>query len=138
MTHVRRHPADSHTFKDGRKIILRNQTVLVKMDPDEEATAGGIIKPQGATDHIFMTGTVLAFGWILERKLPGTSKTKPLKEPYPVPELEAGIKCCFIRYRRWQDTNKQLRMMFDDDVIALEPEDLLFVFPAGMDIELGQ
>jgi len=132
-----RHPADTFEFKDGTKLRLMNESVLVKMDPEAEETSGGILKPDGAVEHIYMTGTILAFGWVLEKKLEGTSKTKSLEKPYPVPNIEPGLKCCFIRYRRWQDTNKQLRHMFGDDIISLKPEDMIFVFPAGEEYELG-
>jgi co-chaperonin GroES (HSP10) len=132
-----RHPADTHTFKDGRTLRLIGDRVLVKTDPDQTETSSGLIEfPGGSMEHAYSTGTILAFGWIKEKKLPGTTRTKPLEEPTPIPELEVGQKCCFIRFLKLQDSNKQLRERFEDDIVALKPEDLLFLYTG--DIQLNQ
>jgi co-chaperonin GroES (HSP10) len=132
-----RHAADTHTFKDGRTLRLIGERILVRTDPDSEESTTGLIEfPGGSMEHVYSTGTVLAFGWLKEKKLPDTTKTKTLENPIPIPELEVGQKCCFIRFLKVQDSNKQLRQRFEDDVVALKPEDILFLFTGN--IQLGQ
>jgi hypothetical protein len=137
---MERHPFDRYTFESGETLRLINEGILVKMDPDREDTCSGLIHyPDGAMEHIYSTGTILAYGYIKEIKLPadpGDTKvvTRPVK-PFPIPDIEVGMKCCFIRFRKLQDSNKLLRQLFGDNIIALKPEDLLFVFTG--DIELG-
>lgn len=133
-----RHPADSYTFEDGQTIRLLNEQILVRFDPIEEKTAGGIIKPEGACDHVYQTGTILAFGWMKDRPLPDTTKRKLLPKPIPIPDLEVGLKCCFIRFHRVSHSNQNFRGMFGDDMILLKPEDVLFLFLKGDEFELGQ
>ena len=123
---LERHPFDQYTFENGETLRLTNNGILVKMDP-VPGEKGKIHFPEGAMDHVNMTGTILAFGYIKERPLPDTTKTKPIK-PFPIPDLEVGEKVCFVRFLRLQDSNKKFREMFDDNIITIKPEDILFVF----------
>lgn len=136
---LRRHPADTYEFEDGRKIRLINERLLVKMDEESDTTESGLLfKPDNAHEHAYATGEILAFGYVHERKLKGTSKTKRVKEPYPIPDIEVGLKCCFVKFRKLQDSNIKVQQSFGDGILILKPEDLLFVFPRGQSITLGQ
>lgn len=136
---LRRHAADSYEFEDGRKLRFVNERILVQMDEESETIGSGLlIKPDNAHEHVYATGEILAFGYVKEKKLEGTSKTKTVKEPYPIPDIEVGLKCCFIKFRKLQDSNIKVQESFGDGIVILKPEDLLFVFPKGFTFELRQ
>lgn len=132
-----RHPHDNYSFEDGRSIRFINERVLVKMDEEPETTAGGLVVPGNAHEHAYATGTILAFGYVTELKREGTTKTKKIK-PYPIADIEVGMKCCFIKFRKLQDSNIVFQASFGDGFIILKPEDFLFVYPEGFTFELGQ
>jgi co-chaperonin GroES (HSP10) len=131
-----RHPADTYKFKNGSSMRLLRNDVLVQIDAAEERSASGLVHfPEGAMEHVYATGKILAFGWIKEIKRPNTTKTRLLLKPIPIPGLEIGQKCCFTRFLKEQHSNKHLREKFEDNIISLKTEDILFVYTG--EIELG-
>lgn len=113
------HPYDTYVLPDGRKIRMMNKNVLVKIDkPAEQTKSGLIVYPGGAMEHANNTGTILAFGYEYD----GEGKRIPLRD------LEVGLKVLFVRFLADQHTNEQIREMFGEDIIRLQPSDLQLVY----------
>lgn len=69
-------------------------------------------------EHVNQTGTIRAFGY---HTLKGGARI-------PIPDLAAGLKCVFVRFRKEQHTNLLVRKLFGDRYILLKPSDLFFVY----------
>lgn len=136
---MNRHPGDTYVGDDGRTLRLINERLVVRMDPEKETvgSSGLLVAPPNAHEHIYATGEILAFGYVTEKKLADTTKTKKV-EPHPIPDLEVGLKCSFIKFRKLQDSNLKVQEMYGDGVILLKTEDILFVYPRDFTFELGQ
>jgi len=127
-----RHPYDECTFEDGRSFQLVNEHILVRVDPTSDKTTSGLIfkASEKAIESIYTTATILAFGYI--RSIPKKyGRQKFLEEPVPIPDLEVGLKCCFLRFRDKQATNEHIQHQFGAGIILLKPADLLFVYNDG-------
>lgn len=114
---------DTYTYKNGKSLRLLKK-ILVQGHDISEVTEGGIIKPGHATEHVWRIGTILAFGY---------QRNDKTGERTPIPDIEVGLHCVFIRYLAEQDSNKQMRDIFDDtDIFAIAASDILFVWPPNM------
>ena len=135
---MKRHPSDTHVFPDGKAFRLINERILVQMDEESDKVGEGLLyKPENAHEHAYGTGTILAFGYVTERKLPDTTKTKAV-EPFPIPDIEVGLKGLFIKFRKLQDSNKVMQEIYGDGVILLKPDDLIVVYPKGFTPDFNQ
>ncbi len=111
-----------HSFCfENQDTVLRliGSDVLVELDPSQDRSQSGLIHfPDGAMEHVNQSGTIRAFG------------TRQLKngDRIPIPDLEVGLKCVFVRFRKEQHTNLQIRKLFGDNFVLLKPEDLFFVY----------
>ncbi len=129
--------AHQHTFSSGRTVTLINDHILIAPDPECYDLREGLVRPQGAREHVYNIGTIQAVGFEKEKILADTTRTKPLKEPRPIPDVHVGDRCCYVRFHAEAGSNKLLREM-GDGMIMLRARDLLFILDAGDDIELGQ
>lgn len=107
---------DTYTTKNGEKIRLINNSILVKPDPTPDRK-GLIHFPDGSMEHVLNTGEVVAVGY---------EETKKGRR-YPIPDLEPGEKVVFVRFLAEQDSNKQVRRMMDGTV-RIRPSDVLLVY----------
>ena len=113
---------DTYEFEDGTKFRITSDRLLVRGDPLPKETSGGIIIPGKACEHVFRTGTIVAYGF---------KRNEKTGEKYPI-HVEVGLKCCFVRFLAEQDSNKQFRANFGDgDIFFIGPTDLLFVWPSN-------
>lgn len=119
-----RHPQDTYEYANGKSLRLLGKKILVQGHPLPKETSGGIIMPGRAVEHVWRVGTILAFGYM---DTPGKRSKR-----IPIPDIEAGLHCCFVRYLAEQDSNKQLRLLGENDIFAIGPTDILFVWPANM------
>ena len=114
---------DTYEYESGRSLRITGKKVLVMGDELSKKTKGGLWKPEGACEHVYRTGTILAFGY---------DRIKKTGKKVPIRDIEVGLKCCFVRFLAEQDSNKQIRARFgDDDVFLIGPTDLMFVWPAN-------
>lgn len=117
------HPHDTHVLPDGTKIRVMNANILVKKDPPPEKDNGGlIIFANGAMSHVHGTGTIVATGFFT----PKEGDYLPLTDVHP--DLAVGNKIVFVRFLAEQHTNERVREMFGDDIIRLQPTDVLLVY----------
>jgi len=114
------HPAQSYTFADGNTLRLRGNNILVRGNPIPKMSSGGLIHiPGSAVEHVHRTGTVLAFG------------TRELKDGTLVPlsdELYVGLGVLFVRYLAEQETNKDIKATFGDDIFRLRIADIIVAY----------
>ena len=130
-------PQESYTFSSGRTITLINDHILIDPDPESpEIGDTGLIRPEGAYEHVYNLGTVKAVGLEKEKLLADTTKTKPLKDPRPIPDIHVGERCCYIRFHVEAGSNKMLREI-GDGMILLRSRDLIFMLEPGDTVELG-
>lgn len=96
--------------------------ILVKMDPDSEKTAGGLlIKPDGALDSILRTGEVIGVG-------PGAVSPKTGKNVPTGVELGEGV--VFNRFIAANTKTAEALHQFalSKDEAFIKPADVLLVF----------
>lgn len=116
------HDHDSYTFDNGKSLRLLHGDVLVELDPTADRSQSGLIHfPDGAMEHVNQTGTIRALGYHVSKKT--GARTPVLDEPL-------GTKCVFVRFRKDQHTNVQVRDLFDDNFILLKVADILVVYDA--------
>lgn len=114
---------DSYTTKSGNTLRVINDNILVAVDPLPEMSASGLVLyPNGSMEHVHNTGTVVAFGYTWIETADGPKRI-------PLPELEVGMRVVFIRFLAEQDSNKQVRLIAEEDVIRIKPNDILLTFP---------
>lgn len=120
-TGTRRKPsADTAVLENGTAVRIVGNNLLVRPDPLPKETAGGIIIPGDAVEHVYNTGTVLAVGYVLAQ---APAKTQ-------IPGIKPGDRVYFIRYLAKQDSNIQLANRLGEDVIRIRPADVLLTFEA--------
>ncbi len=118
---------DTYVLPDGRLIRIIGDNILIRFDEPKDVSASGlIIFPQGSIEDVNNTGTILAFGTLSF----GNGKR------VPIPDLEMGMKCLFVRFLAEQDSNKQLRIRLGHNIIRLKPSDILFLYDARDDDKL--
>lgn len=114
---------DTYVTKKGVRVRLINNDVLVKTDPLPEMSASGLILyPNGAMEHVANTGTIVAFGYERFETTEGKYVCRP------IPELEVGLKCLFVRFLAEQHSNIQVRARIEEGLIRLKPSDIMLVF----------
>lgn len=127
-----------YTFSTGRTLTLINDHILVAPDPETyELGTSGLVRPQGAYEHVYACGTIRAVGVEKELLLADTARTHSLRESRPLPDLHVGDRCCFIRFHAKASSN-MLFSEFGDGMLLLRARDLLFLMDEGETIELGQ
>lgn len=111
---------------EGKVLTLINEDVLVRVLPLREKTSGGVIVPLTVGDHgdsgIHAMGKILAYGF----KTFGGKKGIPFTR-IPIPDLEVGLLCVYIKWLSEQDSNKQLRTRLEEDVIRIKVPSIFFV-----------
>lgn len=113
------HNQQVHVLEDGSTLRMVGPNILVRIDPVPEMSSTGLIHLANSAEHVYNTGTVLAFG---TREV--GNHLEPLTD-----ELEVGHKVLFVRYLAEQDSNKYLRSTIEPDVIRLKLNDILVTFP---------
>ena len=102
-----------------------NDNILIKVDEESEVTAGGIIKPDDATESIQGTAVVVAVG-------PGkwTEPKKKGVQPKRIPVgVEVGDGVVFIKYLAKTRTNEQLRQWhLQERQLLIKPGDVLLAY----------
>lgn len=116
-----RHTQDTYVHTDGTKFRVMGNNILVRMDPLPTHTVSGLIEmPGAAIEHIVHTGTILAFGCL-----------RTDDYDIPMPGIEVGLRCAFLRFHKEQHSNLQLRKIIDENIIKVGWTDLYIVWPAG-------
>lgn len=110
----------THQLDSGEGIRTIGDDILVMPDPLPTESESGLIHfPGGAMEHTLGTGTILAYGVIKPKKKKGPG--------VPVPGLEVGLKCVFVRFVAEQNSNKQMRASYEG-TIRLKRTDVLVVY----------
>lgn len=105
---------------DGKSIRILGSRVLVRLDPLRDQSKGGIVFPGATTDTSFQTGTVMA---------KSTEKWNPKDaNRFIHHDIQVGDRVLFYWMQKEIHTNIQLRSMFADDLILVQPIDILLVF----------
>lgn len=119
-------PHNEYLTEDGEVIKLINEDVLVRVLPFREKTSGGIIVPDTVGDRgdsgIHAMGQILAYGFTTYGGKKGIPFTR-----IPIPDLEKGLICIYIRWLSEQDSNKQLQTRLEKDVIRIKVPSIFFV-----------
>lgn len=107
-----------YQLKRGDVLRVLGNNLLIRPDPVLTQSAGGILFPEDAIEHVYNTGTVLATGFVLSLA------------PYhtPVPGIKKGDRVFFVRFLAKQDSNIQLGARLGEDIIRIRPSDVLFMF----------
>jgi len=117
--------SDTYTTASGVKIRVIGDNVLVLADePPDRSKSGLVIYPDGAMTHVFNTGVVVAVGYVWHKTSKGRVKV-------PVPGLETGLRVAFIRFLAEQNTNKQVRVLANEDLLRIKASDVVLVIPPG-------
>ena len=110
----------THLLDNGQTLRTIGDDILVMPDDRPETTASGLLHyPGGSMEHTLTTGTILAFGVIKPKKKEGPG--------VPIPGLELGLKCVFVRFVTEQNSNKQIRKNYEG-VVRLKRTDVLVVY----------
>lgn len=107
-----------------------NDRILIRIDPEKEKTAGGLYKPQGASDTMMATGEVLAVG-------PGAYPKVGPKQSRRIPVgVEPGEGVVFIRFIEKTKTNEQLQQHhLGEDKLLIQPNDILLTYNRSDPVE---
>lgn len=108
---------NEHVLQSGAKLRVVGNNLFVRPDPLPKSTAGGIIIPGDAVEHVFNTGTVLAVGHVLSQ---APYQTK-------IPGIEKGDRVLFVRYLAKQDTNIHMSARLGEEVIRIRPADVVLL-----------
>lgn len=132
-----RHPHDSYEF-EGTRFRLLGEQILVHTEAESDQTESGLIyKAVNAHEHVYAKGKILAWGYVTSVKQKDTTETKPVPRR-PIADLEAGMGCVFVKFRKMQDSNQTVQHLFGENIILLRPEDILFTYGEEDSFELGQ
>ncbi len=116
--------SNAYTTADGRRLRVVGKNMLVKIDPPQEVTRGGIVIPDSAHADIYATGTIVAVGTI-----PVTYKSESGKllgwARVPIPDVEVGTRVLFIKFLGIQDSNKKVRELLGDDIFRITATDIV-------------
>ena len=109
----------------SRRLRLLGDRVLIKMDPESDMMASGLLhKPEVAHDGIMRTAEVMQVG-------PGKWKEKkgmPTRERIPV-GVEVGEGVVFIKFvADSTKTAQALQFHLEKDEAILSPNDVLLVY----------
>ena len=97
---------------------MQNNNVLIKLDPEVEKVAGGMLfKPETAHDHVLRTGEVVAVG-------PGRWNDKG--ERYEPMECKPGMRVLFVKFiATHTESAKQLKQYIGPDFAIIKDKDAL-------------
>ncbi len=107
------------TSRGGVRARVVGNNLLVRKDPDPEATAGGIIVPGLGNASLVGTGVVVAVGVLTSAKAEAGT---------PIPDIAPGDRVAFIRLLHKVDVNPQIKSVLDDDIMRIRASDVLLVF----------
>lgn len=105
---------DTYVLDDGKSVRVLHDQVLVRFQKMEEKTAGGIIIPESAQDHIGRA-EILAFGELRKKKGVGAL------------DVKKGDIALVVRALAFQGANPGLQKDFGDDMAVIKPEDIIGV-----------
>lgn len=95
-----------------------NDWIIVEPNPEEEASAGGIIKPSGARDTAVKTGVVKAVG-------PGRVTKKGVQVP---PDVKVGETVAYVFALEKTRTGESIKAHLNTDEFMIRESDVLAVF----------
>lgn len=105
-----------------------NDSVIIKLDVEDEKTKGGLYKPQGANEHVFRTGVVQSVG-------PGEISKKGKHLPVGV---EPGDRVLFIRFvATHTETAKSVRQIIGEEEALIHGQDILAIVSEDFVSEIG-
>lgn len=111
-------PQHVAVLKNGIKVRVTGNNLLVRPDPLPTVSKGGILFPGDAVENVYNTGVVLAVGFVTAQAPQGTV----------IPGIKKGDRVYFVRYLAKQDSNIQLASRLGEDVIRIRPADVSFAF----------
>jgi co-chaperonin GroES (HSP10) len=115
---------------DPTKLRVLNGQVLVRMDPDKETVAGGLlVKPETAHEHVLRTGEVIQVG--------SGKRSKKTGEHLPM-TLQAGDGVLFIRFMADTKTSESLQHHIGKDHVLLKEDDVLLAYDRSNPPEFSQ
>lgn len=114
---------DIYETADGRLVRMVGKNILIRADKPREISFGGIHYATSSVEHVMNTGTILAFGFIEV----GGKKGYPHKR-FPIPDIEVGDRCVFVRYLSEVHTNKQVQQRIEEGVFRIQTSDILIVY----------
>jgi co-chaperonin GroES (HSP10) len=109
---------DTATLPDGRTLRLLNARVLVEILP-EEKSIGLLVVPDTVVKSVHRRGVVRAVGYIWEEG-----------RRVPIPGIHSGDHCVFVRFYANTHTNEQIQESIGENLLIMEPKDLLVVCSA--------
>ena len=115
---------------DPTKLRVVGEQVLVKMDPDNEAIAGGLlVKPETAHEHVLRTGEVIQVG--------SGKRSKKTGERLPM-TLQPGDGVVFVRFMADTKTSEALQYHLGKDHVLLKEGDVLLSYDRADAPEFSQ
>jgi chaperonin GroES len=97
-----------------------NDSILIRFDKESDKVNSGLLyKPEGAAEHIFGTGEVLAVG-------PGKWNNKGGR--YEPMLVQVGDGVAVIKFLSKTETGKYVQYALGDDQLVIKPSDVLFTF----------
>ncbi len=109
-----------YTLPSGEVVKVVGSNILVERIPRSRESAGGIILNQEAFDAT-AHGIIRAIG--VNHTDEGI--------PYPIPDVEVGMRCAFLWFHAERHTNQNVRAILGDNFIFLKAADLIVVWPEG-------
>ena len=109
---------DIAVLSSGLKVRAVGNNLLIRPDPPQEVSKGGIIFPGEAVEHVYNTGTVVAVGHGLAQ---APYRTK-------IPGIEKGDRVYYIKYLEKQHSNLHMLDRLGENIVRIRPADVLLVF----------
>lgn len=115
---------DQMVLQDGRTFHVLGPRVCVEILP-EERFVGSIFVPDTAVTSVYRRGVVRAVGkgWSGEDR-----RTQ---------DIQCGDHCVFVRFHANIHTNERVQEALGENVIVLEPKDILLVCEATDQVEIS-
>ncbi len=118
---------DTYVAPNGTRMRVLNNNMLVRVDPAPDMTAGGIVIPDTAHADHYATGTVVAVGTVPTATRDDEGNIVDVGRT-PIPGISVGDHVLFIKFLSDQDSNKKVRERLGDDIIKMQPSDVLVIF----------
>lgn len=115
-------------------VRLFTDRVHVRLDPRKEKTSGGIVIPDNK-EQVIRTGVVLDVGpgkYVKTRKR-GTQEYRDVLRPT---EVQRGERVAFFIASVDTKTGKAVSHYLQEDERVIREDDILFVIPDGIDVEV--
>jgi len=113
---------NKHVTSEGTKVRVLGNNLLVRPDAPPKESRGGIIIPDTVLGGLYLTGEVVAIGFV--------TTTKAV-EHTPIPGLAIGDRVMFTRFLEKTDGNERIARVIGDDLIRIRPADVLLVMDAA-------